>query len=192
MLLYNCHRITCFLLIDPALDINSVPLPVFYRSKGQGHSIIIEVIYINTLRTLQIFFTSVGAVIGACLGGIDGFVIALVILMITDYITGVIEAAYNHTVSSKVGFRGIAKKLLMFAAVAVACCIDYYIIKSNGALRTATIFFYLANEGISILENISLVGVPIPKKLKTMLEQLHKNDDEVESKGDNDNDNERN
>lgn len=192
MLLYKCHRITCFLLIDPVREFTLFRSFQFvFVQIGRGHSIINEVININTLRTLQLCFTSIGAVIGACLGGFDGFVIALIILMITDYITGVIEAAYNHSISSKIGYKGILKKILMFVVIAVAYCIDYFVIHSNGALRTATLFFYIANEGISILENISLVGVPIPKKLKAMLEQLRQNEVAPLLKGDDDDDDER-
>lgn len=124
-------------------------------------------------HNIQIAFTAIGAIIGAALGGFDGFLYALCILMITDYITGVIEAGYSHEISSKIGFKGILKKILMFVVIAVAHLIDTYVIHTPGMLRTATIFFYVSNEGISILENISLCGVAIPKKLQSVLKQLH-------------------
>ena len=127
-------------------------------------------------HNIQIAFTAIGAIIGAALGGFDGFMYALCILMITDYITGVIEAGYSHEISSKIGFKGILKKILMFVVIAVAHLIDTYVIHTPGMLRTATIFFYVSNEGISILENISLCGVAIPKKLQSVLKQLHKNE----------------
>ena len=127
-------------------------------------------------HNIQIAFTAIGAIIGAALGGFDGFIYALCILMITDYITGVIEAGYSHEISSKVGFKGILKKILMFVVIAVAHLIDTYVIHTPGMLRTATIFFYVSNEGISILENISLCGVAIPKKLQSVLKQIHKDE----------------
>lgn len=127
-------------------------------------------------HNIQIAFTAIGAIIGAALGGFDGFMYALCILMITDYITGVIEAGYSHEISSKVGFKGILKKILMFVVIAVAHLIDTYVIHTPGMLRTATIFFYVSNEGISILENISLCGVAIPKKLQSVLKQMHKDE----------------
>lgn len=125
-------------------------------------------------HNIQIAFTAIGAIIGAALGGFDGFMYALCILMITDYITGVIEAGYSHEISSKIGFKGILKKILMFVVIAVAHLIDTYVIHTPGMLRTATIFFYVSNEGISILENISLCGVAIPKKLQSVLKQMNK------------------
>lgn len=136
----------------------------------------------NTWQNIQIAFTAIGGVIGAALGGFDGFMYALIIMMVTDYITGVIEAGYSHEISSKIGFKGILKKLLMFIVIAVAHLIDIYVIHTPGMLRTATIFFYISNEGISILENISLCGVPIPKKIQGVLKQLN---DKEEFKGGN-------
>lgn len=130
----------------------------------------------NTWHNIQIAFTAIGGIIGAALGGFDGFLIALCIMMVTDYITGVIEAGYSHNISSKIGFKGILKKLLMFIVVAVAHLIDTYVIHTPGMLRTATIFFYISNEGISILENIALCGVAIPKKLQAVLKQLHEDE----------------
>ena len=136
----------------------------------------------NTWQNIQIAFTAIGGLIGAALGGFDGFMYALIIMMVTDYITGVIEAGYSHEISSKIGFKGILKKLLMFIVIAVAHLIDIYVIHTPGMLRTATIFFYISNEGISILENISLCGVPIPNKIQGVLKQLH---DKEEFKGGN-------
>lgn len=127
----------------------------------------------NTLRSIQIGFTAFGAVIGSFIGGFDGFIIALIILMVLDYVTGVIDAIVEHELNSKIGAIGILRKILMFVVIGVAHVIDVYVIKSPGVLRTATIFFYVSNEGISILENMALIGVPIPKKLKKMLAQLN-------------------
>ena len=140
-------------------------------------------------HNIQIAFTAIGAIIGAALGGFDGFMYALCVLMITDYITGVIEAGYSHEISSKIGFKGILKKILMFVVIAVAHLIDTYVIHTPGMLRTATIFFYVSNEGISILENISLCGVAIPKKLKSVLKQIHK-DEKFENPDERNDDNE--
>ncbi|HBQ85133.1 MAG TPA: holin, partial [Syntrophomonas sp.] len=87
-----------------------------------------------------------------------------------DYITGFLLAVYEKKISSDIGFRGICRKVLIFALVAAGNIIDQYIIGSGSALRIMLIMFYLSNEGISILENASKMGVPFPQKLKDVLQ----------------------
>ena len=106
------------------------------------------------------------------MGGFVGFLYALVIFVSVDYVTGVMVGILNKELSSQVGFRGIFKKVVIFSLVAVAHIIDTYVIRNGSVLRTAVIFFYLSNEGISILENAVKIGLPIPEKLKSVLEQL--------------------
>ena len=122
----------------------------------------------------QFIFTSIGGFMGWFLGGVDGFIYALITFVIIDYITGVMVAVLEHKVSSEIGFKGIFKKVLIFILVTVGHMIDSQLIGNGSAIRTATIFFYLANEGISILENSARIGLPIPEKLKEVLEQLRK------------------
>jgi len=126
--------------------------------------------------TFQQGISTAGAYIGYSLGGWDGFLYALVAFVVIDYLTGIMVAILEKKLSSDVGFRGIFKKVLIFSLVAIAHIIDSQIIKNGSAIRTAVIFFYLSNEGISIIENTGKIGLPIPEKLKTVLEQLNKED----------------
>lgn len=120
----------------------------------------------------QIGLTAVGGFLGWFLGGVDGFLYALVAFIATDYITGVMCAIVERILSSEIGYRGIFKKVLIFALVGVAHIIDQNIIGDGSVIRTAVIFFYLSNEGISIIENATRLGLPIPEKLRDVLEQL--------------------
>ena len=122
---------------------------------------------------VQLVFTIIGGWLGYFLGGCDGLLIALVIFAAVDYITGVMCAISDRKLSSEVGFRGICRKVLIFILVGIANILDVEIIGTGSVLRTAIIFFYLSNEGVSLLENAAHLGLPIPKKLKDVLAQLH-------------------
>ena len=122
---------------------------------------------------IQIIFTAIGGYLGYILGGLDGFLYALIIFVVIDYITGLMAAIVERKLSSEIGFRGIFKKVLIFLLVAVGNIIDNNLIGTGGAVRTAVIFFYISNEGISIIENSTRIGLPVPEKLKDVLEQLH-------------------
>lgn len=124
-------------------------------------------------NTIQIIFAAVGGWLGYFLGGCDGLLYALVGFMVLDYATGVMCAISDQKLSSRVGFKGICRKVLIFALVGVGHLLDTHIFGETGVLRTAIIFFYLSNEGVSLLENASYLGLPIPERLKTVLEQLH-------------------
>lgn len=123
--------------------------------------------------SLQLALAAAGAWLGWFLGGMDGLVYALIIFVIADYVTGVMCAISDKHLSSEIGFKGICKKVLIFVLIGVANLIDIYIIKSGSMLRTATIFFYLSNEGISLLENAAHLGLPVPQKIKDILKQLN-------------------
>lgn len=122
---------------------------------------------------IQTAFTALGGFLGWFLGGADGFLYALIAFVVIDYITGVMCAISDKSLSSEVGFRGICRKVLIFILVGVGNLLDVYILGEAGVLRTAVIFFYLSNEGVSLLENASRLGLPIPEKLKEILQQLH-------------------
>ena len=124
-------------------------------------------------NAIQAVFTTFGGVLGWLLGGADGFLYALIAFVVLDYITGVICAVEHHELSSKAGFKGIAKKVVIFCIVGVANILDVYVLGENAILRTAVIFFYISNEGISILENAAELGLPFPEKIKEVLKQLH-------------------
>ena len=132
---------------------------------------------------IQIAFTAFGGFLGWFLGGVDGFLYALIAFTVIDYITGVMCAITDKNLSSAVGFKGICRKVLIFTLVGIGNIVDVYVLGQGGVLRTAVIFFYLSNEGVSILENSAHLGLPIPEKLKEVLEQLHE-------RGDNDNESE--
>jgi toxin secretion/phage lysis holin len=131
----------------------------------------------DVANTMQYIFATMGGSLGAVLGGFDGFLYALIVFVVVDYMTGVMVGILNKELSSQIGFRGIFKKVVIFSLVAVAHIIDTHVIQNGSVLRTTVIFFYLSNEGISILENAALIGLPIPKKMKDVLEQLKENED---------------
>lgn len=131
----------------------------------------------DVANTMQYVFAAVGGSLGAVLGGFDGFLYALIVFVVVDYMTGVMVGILNKKISSQIGFRGIFKKVVIFSLVAVAHIIDTHVIQNGSVLRTTVIFFYLSNEGISIMENAALIGLPIPKKMKDVLEQLKENKD---------------
>ena len=122
---------------------------------------------------IQTAFTVLGGLLGWFLGGFDGFLYALVALMVADYITGVMCAIVEKKLSSEIGFKGIFKKVLIFILVGVGHLIDTNLIGDGSVLRTAIIFFYCSSEGVSMLENAGRLGLPIPEKLKDILVQLH-------------------
>lgn len=124
-------------------------------------------------NVFQSVFTALGGFIGWFLGGCDGLLYALIAFVAIDYITGFMCAVIDRRLSSEVGFKGIFKKVLIFLLVGVANILDVQVIGTGSVLRAAVIFFYLSNEGISLLENSAHLGLPIPKKIKEILEQLH-------------------
>ena len=124
-------------------------------------------------NTIQLIFAAIGGWLGYFVGGCDGLLYALIAFVVIDYITGVMCAITEKKLSSVAGFRGICKKVLIFCLVGVGNIIDAHIIGTGSVFRTAVIFFYLSNEGISLLENAGHLGLPIPSKVKAVLEQLH-------------------
>ena len=124
-------------------------------------------------NTIQLIFSAVGGWLGNFLGGCDGLLYALIAFVVIDYITGAMCAIINRELSSAVGFKGIFRKVLIFLLVGIANIIDVQVIGTGAVLRTAVIFFYISNEGVSLLENAGHLGLPIPEKIKTVLEQLH-------------------
>lgn len=127
--------------------------------------------------TVQIILTAIGGYIGWFIGGFDGLTYALLAFIVIDYISGVMVAIIERKLSSSIGFRGIFKKVLIITFVGVGHIVDFYILKNGSAVRTAIIFFYLSNEGLSIIENSSKLGLPIPENLKKIFRDLDKGDD---------------
>lgn len=134
-------------------------------------------------RAVELTLASGAALLNMMFGELDGLLTALMCFVILDYITGVICAIVDHRLSSQIGFKGICKKVLIFIMVGIGHLLDAYVLGSDGSMiRTAVIVFYLANEGLSIVENAGHVGLPIPKKLKLVLEQLHDRDEKEKEK----------
>ena len=122
----------------------------------------------------------IGGVLGWFFGGLDGFMWAMIVFVLVDYITGVTAAAVKRELSSEIGAKGIAKKVFEFLLVGIANVLDRQILKNGAALRTLVIFFYVANEGLSIIENCTRIGRPVPKVLKKLLKQLKDNSNNAE------------
>ena len=133
-------------------------------------------------NSIQLVFAMIGGWLGYFLGGYDGLLYALIVFMVVDYITGVMCAIVDKKLSSEVGFKGICRKVLILMLVGIANLLDVQVIGTGSVLRTAVIFFYLSNEGVSLLENAAHLGLPIPEKLKAVLAQLHDKANEVEEK----------
>ena len=123
---------------------------------------------------IQVVFTMLGGWIGYFVGGCDGLLYALLAVVVIDYITGMMCAIADRKLSSEVGFKGICRKVLIFLLVGIANVLDVNVIGTGSVLRTAVIFFYISNEGVSLLENAAHLGLPVPDKMKAVLEQLHK------------------
>lgn len=134
-------------------------------------------------NTVQLAFAAVGGWLGYFLGGFDGLLYALIAFMVVDYITGVMCAVVDKTLSSAVGFKGICRKVLILALVGIAHILDANVIGDGSVLRTAVIFFYISNEGVSLLENAAHLGLPIPEKMKEILAQLHGRADKTDEGG---------
>ena len=124
-------------------------------------------------NSIQLVFAGIGGWLGYFLGGCDGLLYALLTFVVIDYITGVMCAIADKNLSSEVGFKGICRKVLIFLLVGIANVLDVQVIGTGSVLRTAVIFFYISNEGVSLLENAAHLGLPVPEKIKIVLEQLH-------------------
>ena len=130
---------------------------------------------------IQMVFAAVGGWLGYYLGGCDGLLPALVAFAAADYLTGVMCAVSDRKLSSNVGFKGICRKVLIFLLVGIANILDVHVIGTGSVLRTAVIFFYISNEGVSLLENAAHLGLPVPEKIKAVLEQLHDRAEKTET-----------
>lgn len=130
----------------------------------------------SILILFKLLLAGSGMMIGWFLGTLDALVYALVVLIIVDYISEIMRGVITKELSSAAGVKAIFQKILILLLVGVANIIDIYLIRSeNAPLKTATLFFYMTNQGISLLENAAMMGIPIPKILKETLLTLQKN-----------------
>ena len=139
----------------------------------------------DPILTIRLYAAAIGIVIGEFLGSFDDLLYALIAFVVADYITGVLKAIAEKNLSSAIGFKGICKKVCIFTLVGVANVLDVHIIGSGCILRSAVIFFYISNEGISIIENATKIGLPIPQQLKNTLLRMY-SDKDMHTKGEND------
>lgn len=137
------------------------------------------------ILTIRLYAAAIGIVIGEFLGSFDDLLYALIAFVVADYITGVLKAIAEKNLSSAIGFKGICKKVCIFTLVGVANVLDVHIIGSGCVLRSAVIFFYISNEGISIIENAARMGLPVPQQLQNTLLRIY-SDKGTNTKGEND------
>ena len=137
------------------------------------------------ILTIRLYAAGIGIVVGEFLGSFDDLLYALIAFVVADYITGVLKAIAEKNLSSAIGFKGICKKVCIFTLVGVANVLDVHIIGSGCILRSAVIFFYISNEGISIIENATKIGLPIPQQLQNTLLRMY-SDKDMHTKGEND------
>lgn len=137
---------------------------------------------------IQIALTAIGGWLGYFLGGMDGLLIALIVLMVIDYISGIMIAVSEKNLSSSIGFKGICRKTMILMMVGVANILDVNVVGTGSALRTAVATFFVSNEAISVTENAARLGLPIPEKLKEVLTQLHKGSNPIQPEGEKDED----
>lgn len=140
----------------------------------------------NVVDALRIAAAGIGGIATYIWGPWDALIIALVAMVVIDYITGVIKAAVQGKLSSLVGFKGLLKKVAIFLLVAVGVMVDRVIPATNEAVRSAVIFFYIANEGLSILENAGELGLPLPAALKKSLEKMQDKEEKSDIDSDTD------
>ena len=139
----------------------------------------------DPILTIRLYAAAIGIVIGEFLGSFDDLLYALIAFVVADYITGVLKAIAEKNLSSTIGFKGICKKVCIFTLVGVANVLDVHIIGSGCVLRSAVIFFYISNEGISIIENAARMGLPVPQQLQNTLLRIC-SDKGTNTKGEND------
>ncbi len=132
------------------------------------------------LDGIKLAIAGAGGIFAYLFGPWDALIIALVIFVVADYITGIAKAAVHGKLSSAVGFKGLLKKVMIFVLVMVGTVVDMAIPAANHAIRSAVIMFYIANEGLSILENAGQLGLPLPKALKNALEKIKEHTEEQE------------
>lgn len=135
-------------------------------------------------NVMQMLFAALGGVLSWFFGGFDGMIYVLLTFIVCDYITGVMCAVLDKKLSSEIGYKGIFKKVMIFILVGVGHLIDAYIVRSGNTVRTAVVFFYVSNEGISLLENSAHMGLPVPQKIQDILAQIkEKSNEGSENKG---------
>ena len=139
----------------------------------------------DRIEEIQVYAKIVGAwltaIIARFLGGWDMWLKVLVLVVVLDFITGILKAIYLKKLSSDISFKGGIRKICIFIVVAVAVCMDG-LFQTEILMRTLAIGYYIAHEGISILENVAAVDLPVPNKLKEILEQLKKDSDKTNGK----------
>ena len=126
----------------------------------------------NLSNQIKVFIATIGTLFTWLFGAWDTALVVLIVFMLLDYGTGVLRGYINKELSSDVGLKGIARKAVIFIVLIVAVMLDRLLNTGNWVFRSLVCYFYIANEGISLLENCASLGLPIPEKLKDALAQL--------------------
>ena len=129
----------------------------------------------DKLLNIKLCVATFGTIISTLLGGWDLALYVLVSFVVLDYVTGLIAAYHEQKLDSRIGFKGITRKILLFVPVAMAVMVDD--LMGLDILRSFAICFYTANEGLSVLENLGKVGVLVPPSLLKTLQQLKEKGD---------------
>ena len=166
---FNFGRSTCGKSVNEMTAMQTTAVYACVRILSEAIASLMK----QVVTTMQYVFAGVGGFMGWFLGELDGFLYALLMFVVIDYATGLMAAFVQKKISSEVGFKGICRKVLIFLLVGIANILDLNVIGTGSVLRTAVIFFYISNEGVSLLENASHLGLPVPQKIKAVLEQLH-------------------
>ena len=120
----------------------------------------------------KIAFAGLMSFMTVALGGWDNLLYVFISFIVLDYVTGILSALYRKKLSSQIGLQGIIKKIFLLCLVWMAVCLDSFIAPESPWIRTVVLYFMIANEGLSIIENISLTGVSIPDFIKKVLLQV--------------------
>lgn len=126
----------------------------------------------NASEWIKVVLAAIGGGLAWFFGPWDVLISVLVGFIAVDYLLGVINAGMKKELSSEIGFKGLLRKVVIFLLVDVGALLDKVMPGGNGAIRAAVCTFYIANEGLSILENAGALGLPLPPKLKGILKQL--------------------
>lgn len=133
------------------------------------------------MKFMEKYFNGIVAIVATfftyLFGSWDLALQVLIVFMILDYGTGVLYAYLTNQLNSEVGFKGLVKKLMILVVLIIGVMLDRMLGNGTWVFRTLVCYFYIANEGISLLENVGNIGIPIPNKIRNALEQLNKNEE---------------
>lgn len=172
---YVFFYLRLFSQLHVLLQLTSVLTAIVERVASDSYNIFerTDLMSLSPAKLAQAFLSALGGIAGFFFGKADGLIYSLIAFVVLDYISGVAVAVYDKKLSSEVGFKGIFKKVMIFALVSVGNILDVYVLNQGSACKTAVSMFYIANEGVSIIENCALLGLPVPQKIMSILIQIN-------------------